>query len=263
MNKNLFAPCSIGIVALSLSVTPVPAFAQGFGPPVMDITGHWANRQHEDQFGRTQGEELGDYTGTPVNEAARQRADLWDAALYGLDEWQCRPHTSPNIWRSVYPAHISKDIEPVTGETIAYHINFQNLIDRVIWMDGRPHPSEDAAHTWAGFSTGKWEGDILTVMTTHLKEYILKRNGVPHSDRATMVEHIIRHGDFLTRSTTRSLSFNPRISRWTCTAPKRRSCVRSGRKPTIHAGGCRIGRPNGRRRTWRTSQRSTIFPSMP
>jgi hypothetical protein len=49
MNKNLFAPCSIGILALSLSVTAVPAFAQGFGAPVMDITGHWANRQHEDQ----------------------------------------------------------------------------------------------------------------------------------------------------------------------------------------------------------------------
>jgi hypothetical protein len=140
MKKNFFAPCSTAILALSLSVTAVPAFAQGFGPPIMDITGHWANRQHEDQYGRTQGEELGDYTGTPLNEAARQRADLWDAALYGLDEWQCRPHTSPNIWRSVYPAHISKDVEPVTGETIAYHINFQNLIDRVIWMDGRPRP---------------------------------------------------------------------------------------------------------------------------
>ena len=27
--------------------------------------------------------------------------------------------------------------------------------DRVIWMDGRPHPSEYAEHTWDGFSTGK------------------------------------------------------------------------------------------------------------
>ena len=71
--------------------------------------------------------------------------------------------------------------------------------DRSRDLDGwTSHPSEDAAHTWAGFSTGKWEGDILTVTTTHLKEYILKRNGVPHSDRATMIEHFMRHGDFLT-----------------------------------------------------------------
>ena len=26
-----------------------PLFAQGFGVPIMDITGHWATRQHEDQ----------------------------------------------------------------------------------------------------------------------------------------------------------------------------------------------------------------------
>jgi hypothetical protein len=201
MKTKLFARCALGALgalAFSLGVPATPAVAQGSGTPVMDITGYWANRQHEDSFGRVQGEELGDYTGVPLNEAARQRADLFSGSLYGLDEWQCRPHTSPNIWRSVYPAIISKDTEPVTGQTIAYHINFQNLIDRVIWMDGRPHPSEDAVHTWAGFSTGVWEGDMLTITTTHLKEYILRRNGVPHSDRATMIEHIMRHGDFLT-----------------------------------------------------------------
>jgi hypothetical protein len=188
-----------GLAVFVCSMLPgAPVRAQGFGAPIMDLTGHWANRQHEDQEGRVQGEEMGDYTGVPLNDAARLRADTWSGALYGLDEWQCRPHTSPNIWRSVYPAHITKDVDHVTGETLAYHINFQNLIDRVIWMDGRPHPTDDAPHTWAGFSTGKWEGDMLTVTTTHLKEYILKRNGVPHSDRATMVEHFMRHGDFLT-----------------------------------------------------------------
>ena len=78
------------------------------------------------------------------------------------------------------------------------HVNFQDLIDRVIYMDGRPHPPEEAPHTWAGFSTGKWEGDMLTVTTTHLKEYIIRRDGVPVSDRATMIEHWMRHGDYLT-----------------------------------------------------------------
>jgi glyoxylase-like metal-dependent hydrolase (beta-lactamase superfamily II) len=65
-------------------------------------------------------------------------------------------------------------------------------------MDGRPHPSEDEPHTWQGFSTGKWGGNQLTVVTTHLKESYVRRNGVPRSDRATLVEHWIRHGDFLT-----------------------------------------------------------------
>jgi hypothetical protein len=169
-----------------------PASAQ------VDLSGLWAVRYHEDQVERVPGGELGDYLGIPLNDAARLRADSWDAALYGLPEWQCRPHGSDYMWRSVHPVRITKDIDPVTGEVIALHANFQDLIDRVIYLDGRPHPPAEAAHTWAGFSTGTWEGDTLTIATTHLKEYILRRDGVPRSDLATMTEHLIRHGDYLT-----------------------------------------------------------------
>jgi glyoxylase-like metal-dependent hydrolase (beta-lactamase superfamily II) len=65
-------------------------------------------------------------------------------------------------------------------------------------MDGRPHPPAYAPHTWQGFSTGKWEGDILTITTTHLKIGWIRRNGIPRSDRATLTEHWIRHGNTFT-----------------------------------------------------------------
>ncbi len=68
-------------------------------------------------------------------------------------------------------------------------------------MDGRPHPPEEAPHTFMGFSTGKWEGNILTVYTTHIKQGWVRRNGLPQSDRATLTEHFIRHGDNLTHVT--------------------------------------------------------------
>jgi len=188
--------CSVRLVRYALLAVTIlvsrPAFAQ------VDFSGEWATRHHEDSEERGQGGELGDYSGIPLNDAARLRADSWDAALYGLSEWQCRPHAAYSMWRSVHPARIWKEVEPVTGETIAIHVNFQDLIERVIYLDGRPHPSENAAHTWAGFSTGKWEGDMLTVTTTHLKEYIIRRNGVPISDQSTMIEHWSRHGDYLT-----------------------------------------------------------------
>src|SRR5262249_31483806 len=45
---------------------------------------------------------------------------------------------------------------------------------------------------------GKGEGNILTVNTTHIKQGWLRRNGLPQSDRATLTEHYIRHGDRLT-----------------------------------------------------------------
>jgi hypothetical protein len=179
------------LVALAV-LTPSPASAQ------VDLSGLWATRHHEDSTERGPGGELGDYSGIPLNDAARLRADSWDAALYGLPEWQCRPHGADVMWRSVHPVRISKDVDPVTGETFALHFNFQDLIDRVIYLDGRPHPPAEAAHTWAGFSTGRWEGDVLTITTTHLKEYILRRDGVPRSDLATMTEHVMRHGDVLT-----------------------------------------------------------------
>jgi hypothetical protein len=164
----------------------------------VDFSGEWATRHHEDSEERGQGGPLGDYSGIPLNDAARAKADSWDAALYGLPEWQCRPHAAYNMWRSVHPARIWKDVDPVTGETFAIHANFNDLIERIVYMDGRPHPPAEAAHTWAGFSTGKWEGDMLTVETSHLKEYMLRRDGVPASDQATMTEHWMRHGDVLT-----------------------------------------------------------------
>ena len=65
-------------------------------------------------------------------------------------------------------------------------------------MDGRPHPPEYAAHTWAGFSTGKWDGDILTVETTHVKAAYIRRNGLMTTDQVTMTEHFYRHDNILT-----------------------------------------------------------------
>ena len=72
------------------------------------------------------------------------------------------------------------------------------LPQRTIYMDGRARPSAYAQHTWQGFSTGEWEGDMLKVTTTHLKEGWLRRNGVPRSEKATLVEYFIRHGGYLT-----------------------------------------------------------------
>jgi hypothetical protein len=70
-----------------------------------------------------------------------------------------------------------------------------------VWMDGRPHPSKYAPHTFEGFTTGVWEGDMLTTYTTHIKMGYLRRNGVPTSDETTVTEHWVRHGDVLTVTT--------------------------------------------------------------
>jgi hypothetical protein len=169
-----------------------PAFAQ------VDFTGEWAPRFYEDQPERVAGPELGDYLGLPITDAARMRADTWNAAIQTLPEWQCRPHSADYIWRGPSNLHIWKEVDPVTREITAFHAEWLRSVDNIYYLDGRPHPSPSAAHTWGGFATAKWEGNMLTVTVTHLKEGYVRRNGVPRSDLATVTEHWIRHGNWLT-----------------------------------------------------------------
>ena len=39
---------------------------------------------------------------------------------------------------------------------------------------------------------------MLTIDTDHLKMGWIRRNGIPRSPKATVAEHLIRHGDYLT-----------------------------------------------------------------
>jgi cyclase len=180
-------------VFLLIAVAPGSVFAQ------VDLSGEWSARYHEDQEHRIPGPELGDYTGLPINDAARLKADSWDASILSLREHQAKPHPSTYSLRGPANIRITKAFDPVTQDTIAYELfGTFGQATRMIWLDGRPHPSGYAAHTWAGFSTGRWEGDTLTVTTTHFKVGWIQRNGVAHSDAATMTEHFMRHGDVLT-----------------------------------------------------------------
>ena len=177
------------LVLLSIAT---PAVAQ------VDLSGEWAPRFWEAQPERVPGPELGDYLGIPINEAARFRADTWSASMMTLPEWQCRPHSADYIWRGPSPLTITKEIDPVSREVTAFHLEWLRSVQRPVYLDGRSHPSTAAPHTWAGFSTATWRGDMLVVTTTHLKEGYLRRNGLPRSDSATLTEYFIRNGDILT-----------------------------------------------------------------
>jgi len=182
------------MAAFTIALGALPASAQ------VDIGGDWASRNHEDQPHRGPGAELGDYTGLPINEAARQKATHWDASILSLPERMAQPHPGAYFMRGPGPnLRITKRIDPVSQVLVAYTIEAPfGRADRIIWMDGRPRPSEHAEHTWQGFSTGKVDGNRLTITTTHLKYGVIQRNGVPSSPKATLTEHFLRHGDELT-----------------------------------------------------------------
>jgi hypothetical protein len=165
----------------------------------VDLSGGWAQRFHEDLPERGAGPDIGDYLGLPINDAARLRADSWDAAKWTMPERQCEPHPADYGPRGPASMRISSTVDPVSQDVISWHTTLMWMLPhRTIYMDGRPPPSAYAQHTWQGFSTGEWEGDMLKVNTTHLKEGWLRRNGVPRSEKATLVEYFIRHGNYLT-----------------------------------------------------------------
>jgi hypothetical protein len=184
------------IIALALifSVGPVrTASAQ------IDFSGIWAPIMHEDSVERAAGPDLGDYLGLPINEAGRQRGETWDAAILTLEEHTCKPHPSTYGFRGVGNLRITSNYDPTTFEITKIDTHIQWMEQRrEIWMDGRAHPPDFAPHTWQGFSTGHWEGNVLVVETDHLKAGWVRRNGLALSDRAHMTERFIRHGDLLT-----------------------------------------------------------------
>jgi hypothetical protein len=180
------------LIVTAVALAGLPAFGQ-----IAELSGEYSNLNHEDAMERAGGPPLGDYLGIPLNEAGLMRADANDVADWGLPEFGCRPHPGPYQWRAAGGVQIRKEVDPVSRAITAFHIQWSRSLDRPIYMDGRPHPDEYGQHTWSGFSTGKFIGNILEITTTHLKESYMRRNGAYFSDRAKMKEYIYRRGDIL------------------------------------------------------------------
>src|SRR5437588_13035792 len=83
-----------------------PAFAQ------IDFTGEWAPAYHEDGPERLPGPELGDYMGMPINDAARLRADSYDADRISIvTEYECRPHSADYGMRGLGDLRVTREID--------------------------------------------------------------------------------------------------------------------------------------------------------
>jgi glyoxylase-like metal-dependent hydrolase (beta-lactamase superfamily II) len=190
---------SIAATVVVLLVVAAPSAAQ------VSFVGDWSGRYHEDQPDRVPGEEPGDFSGIPLNDAARRFGDAWDVARHSVLEHQCAPYTLPYMFFGPNQFRIWEERDPDTQELVAIQMYLGTYQQRrTIWMDGRPHPPEYAPHSYMGFSTGEWNGDILTITTTHIKAGYYRRTGVPQSDRSTVVEHWMRHGNLLSQVTIAS-----------------------------------------------------------
>jgi hypothetical protein len=178
-------------------VANVPAFAQ------IDLTGVWnPNLADEDNPERIAGPSLVEFVGLPINDQARVWGLAYRPSRLSLPEHQCQVHVVEYIHRGPWAMRLWEERDQVTFQLIAIHEFISNYEQsRTIWMDGRPHPSEFAPHTFMGFSTGVWEGNMLTVTTTHVKQGWHRRENIPSSDEVTVIEHFIRQGSTLSHVT--------------------------------------------------------------
>jgi hypothetical protein len=238
---NRIGPTRLLTFGCALVALASPAAAQ------IELSGVYSTRMYEDYIERGPGEFMGNFSGMPLSDEGRAKALLYTSNLPSTYERQCLAQSTGvfqyrpgglEIW-----SELAED-----GSVLAWVLGGDNLRgDMRIWMDGRPHPSPNAQHTEGGFATGKWEGDTLTVQTTHVKTAWIRRGvGIPGSDDSTFTLHITRHDDMLTVTTiqrdpyyltephvvSRVWQFNPRA-----TGTSRDQCNTGNEIPSIEDTG--------------------------
>ena len=121
---------------LGMSVSQ-PAFAQ------VDISGLWRPMaRNQDGSGMT-----GDSAGLPLSPEGQWRAQSWSPEDFDTAEWVCRPHSFDYSLEGPLSAlRLWADMIGPRSEIVAYrgHLNMMEQ-ETSIWMDGRPHPPENAA----------------------------------------------------------------------------------------------------------------------
>jgi len=115
-------------------------------------------------------------------------------------ERQCAGWGAAYMVLGPFGLRVTSQTDPVVNRVVSVHDRARGKTGNgmIIWMDGRPRPSEHALHTQAGFTVGRWEGGALAARTTHVKAGFIRKTGVPLTDQATIDWRFFRHGDVLT-----------------------------------------------------------------
>ena len=90
-------------------------FMSMMGFAQIDLSGAWSARNHEDLEGML----LGDYTGIPINDEARARADSWLPSRQAMPERQCILYTTHYVVRGPQNLQISSEVDPISGRVVA------------------------------------------------------------------------------------------------------------------------------------------------
>lgn len=123
----------------------------------------------------------GDFGGLVVRPDARAAALQWSPADDMRLDRACAPPSIVYAMQGPFPMEIHQATE-LTVIQLEYFDMF-----RLVFTDGRAVP-HDAPHSKTGYSTGRWEDDMLVVETTRLSASTITNNGLDHSDHVHVIE---------------------------------------------------------------------------
>ena len=184
----------------------------------IDLTGYWVSVVTEDWRWRMLTPRKGDYASLPLNEEGRRAADSWDLARDETSGLACKPFGVGGVIRMPGRLHITWQDD--TTLKVEFDAGTQT---RLLHFAGSP--PDLGEKTWQGYSSATWEiagqqvavdrnglpiaggrgrgaagrgaaprGGSLRVVTTGFREGYLRKNGVPYSADASIVEYFDRVG---------------------------------------------------------------------
>ena len=171
-----------------------PASARVAAP--QDLTGYFVSVVTEYWHLRMLVPAKGDFAMLPLNPAARDVANAYDAAREKAAGTECSVYGAPSIMRTPgrFYIHWADD------NTLQMDID-SGTQTRMFRFGGGPAPAGEP--TWQGASVANWEGvgggrgraagvvgagGQLRVVTTGLRAGYLRRNGAPYSENARLEE---------------------------------------------------------------------------
>ncbi|MBU0794553.1 MAG: hypothetical protein KKD64_02360 [Alphaproteobacteria bacterium] len=128
------------------------------------------------------GPDLEEPYATQWKEQRIKRKEAFNAGKPLIDpSTKCLPEGMPGIMLGIYPIQILQTPGQIT---VLAEIFMQT---RRIYMDQPMPPLDELPPTYYGFSTGRWEGDVLVIRTQGIRKDV-EFFEIPHSEAMTITE---------------------------------------------------------------------------
>lgn len=158
----------------------------------IDLTGQWVSIVTEDWRFRMITPPRGEYPGITLTPAGQAIADNWDPARDTADGNACRAYGVGGIMRM--PGRLR--IDWADDSTLTIETDAGSQTRRLEFGD----VETPAEKTWQGVSSAEWimhgggrgpdaVNGTLRVVTTDFRSGYLRKNGVPYSENASIVEY--------------------------------------------------------------------------